>query len=171
MFISRRPPGGPRPGPVADDLGHRLPPPAVMPSSRQDGNLLGMERKLRYSWVVPGRLAVGEHPRSLATLAGLGFQAALSLQEEEEDGPRDDSPPDFSFVRVPVRDGLVGGAPTPAQLKEASDAIGRFLDAGLPTYVFCYAGVGRSPLACMAYLGRTGRLSLGEAYRKVAGAH
>ena len=114
---------------------------------------------------------MGEHPRSLATLAGLGFQAALSLQEEEEDGPRDDSPPDFSFVRVPVRDGLVGGAPTLAQLKEASDAIGRFLDAGLPTYVFCYAGVGRSPLACMAYLGRTGRLSLGEAYRKVAGAH
>lgn len=31
-----------------------------------------MERNLRYSWIIPGTLAVGEAPRTWAGLLGLG---------------------------------------------------------------------------------------------------
>ena len=130
-----------------------------------------MERYLRYSWIIRERLAVGEHPPSIAYLQGLGFTGALSLQELEEPGPRDPPTPDFSFRRVPIQDGVIGGVPSSAQLEEAVEALAGLLAEGRRTYVFCYAGVGRSPLVCMAYLASSKKLPLIEGYRLVSEAH
>jgi dual specificity protein phosphatase-like protein len=130
-----------------------------------------MQRQLRYSWIIRQRLAVGERPPSLACLADLGFSGALSLQEAEEPGPQDQPPPDFRFHRVPIQDGLIGGVPSSAQLEQAVAALAGLLAEGRQTYVYCYAGVGRSPLVCMAYLASSRKLSLIECYRQVSDAH
>lgn len=130
-----------------------------------------MERPLRYSWIIPRRLAVGERPRSFEELSTSGFQAVLSLQEEEEGVPAGEPFPADRYRRVPIRDGIVGGVPTPLQIAEAVEALRRFQDQGLVTYVHCYAGVGRSPTVCMAYLASRDSLRLREAYRLVAAAH
>jgi hypothetical protein len=130
-----------------------------------------MRPRLRHSWIIPGRLAVGEHPASFEDLAALGFTAAVSLQEPHEPGPWEEPPEGFAVARVPVQDGLDGGVPAMVQLEAAVEAIRGFLDGGRITYVFCYAGVGRSPVACMAYLGRVVGLDPDEAYRNVVDAH
>lgn len=130
-----------------------------------------MQRKLRYSWILPGELAVGERPDRLSELHSLGFSAALSLQEDHESGPEDDSPTCFQWKRVPIPDGIWGGVPTISQLHQAVEVIRKFLDGGDRTYVHCLAGVGRSPLACMAYLGRYRNVGLGEAIRRVSMSH
>ena len=130
-----------------------------------------MERPLSYSWILPGRLAVGESPQSLADLLPLGFRGVLSLQESAEPQAVDPPPEGISYRNVAIRDGIVGGIPSQEQLERAVEALRGLIDAGLPTYVHCYAGVGRSPTVCMAYLARTEGLSLEIAYRKVLSAH
>jgi dual specificity protein phosphatase-like protein len=130
-----------------------------------------MERALRYSWILPGRLAVGERPSSFALLRGLGFDAVLSLQEEDEPGPGDQPSAGQERAQVPIRDGLLGGVPSVEQLRRAIEALAGFLDRGKRTYVHCYAGVGRSPTVCMGYLARAEGLGLMSAYERVASLH
>src|SRR5262245_48952169 len=126
-----------------------------------------MKRPLRYSWVLPDVLAVGERPARLADLAALGFGAVLSLQEDDEPRPEGEAPAGLKVGRVRIRDGIVGGVPTVGQLAEAVAFLDRFIGEGLRTYVHCYAGVGRSPTVCMAYLARRESLGLGDAYWRV----
>jgi protein-tyrosine phosphatase len=130
-----------------------------------------MERPLNYSWILPGRLAVGETPVTLAELVSLGFRGVLNLQERSEPQCEEPPPEGLSCRQVPIRDGIVGGVPSLDQLESAVEALRNLIDAGLPTYVHCYAGVGRSPTVCMAYLARIEGLSPDAAYRRVASAH
>jgi hypothetical protein len=130
-----------------------------------------MERLLRYSWILADRLAVGERPRSFAELRLLGFRAILSLQEESEPGPEDGPGEGQRFRRVAIQDGLWGGVPSVAEIREAVGVVREYQAAGLCTYVHCYAGIGRSPSVCIAYLASSEGLGLGEACRRVAALH
>ncbi len=130
-----------------------------------------MQMKLRFSWILEGMLAVGERPHSYFDLERLGFTAALNLQEEQEPNPEGQLPEGFLCERVSMEDGIVGGIPSIEQIRRAVNVVARFLAEGRPTYVHCYAGVGRSPTVCMAFLGRTESLSLVQAYDRVAAAH
>ena len=96
----------------------------------------------------------GVAPRRYGVLADLGFTAALSLQESYEDGPEhQEMPPGFTQAQVPIRDGIVGGIPSVDQIAEAVEKLHGLLDNHV-VYVHCFAGVGRSPLVCAAYLAR-----------------
>ncbi len=130
-----------------------------------------MQMKLRFSWILDGKLAVGERPRSYFDLMSLGFTAAVNLQEEGEPNPVREIPEGFLWKRVSIEDGIVGGVPSVEQIKTAVKAIEGFLKEERATYVHCYAGVGRSPTVCMAYLARSESLRLVEAYDRIATAH
>ncbi len=127
---------------------------------------------LRFSWIIDARLAVGPAPRSYDALADRDFTAAVNLQEESEPGPaRQPTPPGFRVIQIPMRDGIVGGVPTVDQVARAVEAIRELVEEGRKTYVHCYAGVGRSPLCCIAYLARHHDLDLREATARVVERH
>ena len=129
------------------------------------------QKRRDYSWVLDGTLAVGAAPTRYEVLERLGFSAALSLQESREGGPEhNEIPRDFTRVQVPIRDGVVGGVPTVDQVETAVTAL-RDLLADHVVYVHCYAGVGRSPLVCIAYLARFHAMSASEAIRFVQRQH
>ena len=126
---------------------------------------------MQYSWLIPKRLAVGERPATLESMPALGFSAVLSLQEEDEPGPEGSPPAGLLWARIPIRDGLVGGVPSLGDIGTAVDLLRGFQDQGRATYVHCYAGIGRSPTICMAYLGASEGLTFQESYMRVRRAH
>ena len=124
-----------------------------------------------FSWIIDDKLAVGPAPRTYHLLLRRGFTAALSLQEDSEPGPsRAEIPPGFILERVPIRDGVIGGKPTEGQLQDAVDRLHRLLGRNT-VYVHCFAGVGRSPLVCVAYLARYCLMSFQDAMLHVSQRH
>lgn len=131
----------------------------------------GTKKRRDYSWILDAKLAVGAAPTRYEVLERLGFSAALSLQESREGGPEhNEIRRGFTRVQVPIRDGVVGGVPTLDQVETAVTAL-RDLLADHVVYVHCYAGVGRSPLVCIAYLARFHAMSASEAIRFVQRQH
>lgn len=120
--------------------------------------------------VIPGVLALGPAPRpgELGALEQAGITAILSLQEDLEAAP----PPAavrgrLAWARVPLADGHAGGSLRLDQLRAAVEQIRRWRQEGQTVYVHCYAGVGRAPTVCAAYLITSERLGLGEALARV----
>lgn len=135
-------------------------------------NALPPDSLIRFSWVLDRRLAVGSAPRTYEALRRRGFTAAVSLQEDSEVGPAHETVPrDFDAFRIPIRDGVAGGVPTVEQVARAAALVKKLLDDGRTTYVHCYAGVGRSPMACVAYLARFEKMTLEEATALVLARH
>lgn len=126
---------------------------------------------LSYSWVIDGRLAVGPAPRRYRTLVGLGFGGALNLQQDIEPGPlREAIPADFEVFRAPIADGVIGGIPELEEIERAVEGLKSLLDRGR-AYVHCFAGVGRSPSVCIAYLARYQSFDFDAALRHVLDRH
>jgi protein-tyrosine phosphatase len=122
------------------------------------------------SILVPGQLALGAWPDGpgVEGLARAGVTAVLSLQEPSEaPDPSPEFRRQFHWARVPVADGHAGGAISPRQLRQAVERIRRWRDDGEMVYVHCYAGVGRAPTVCAAFLIASEGLRLGEALARV----
>lgn len=140
-----------------------------------DGEPFGNPRPdslLRYSWIVEGSVAVGPAPRNYEVLQRLGFDAAVNLQEETEPGPLGQPEPDqFTVISVPIRDGVIGGVPTVDQVTRAAESIHELVQEERSVYVHCFAGVGRSPMACIAYVARYTSTTLDEAIQRILVCH
>lgn len=126
--------------------------------------------RLDLAVVIPGVLALGPAPRvaELGALERAGITAVLSLQEDLEAAP----PPAalrgrLEWARVPLADGHAGGSLRLDQLRTAVEQLRRWREAGHMSYVHCYAGVGRAPTVCAAYLIASEGFSLGEALARV----
>ena len=120
--------------------------------------------------LIPGQLALGPCPgsASFAQLQQAGISAILCLQEASEcPEPSEPSHRGMRWARVPVADGHAGGSIRIEQLHQAVDQIRRWRDDGQMVYVHCYAGIGRAPTVCAAYLIESEGLSLGEALARV----
>jgi protein-tyrosine phosphatase len=91
--------------------------------------------------VVPGILWLGHahDARDLPRLLDLGIEAILDLAIEE-------TPPKLTrelvYCRFPLNDGA--GNP-PLILRAAVETVHSFLARGVPTFVYCGAGMSRSP--------------------------
>jgi atypical dual specificity phosphatase len=122
------------------------------------------------SILLPGQLALGPWPdlSGLAHLERAGVTAVLSLQEPSEaPDPPATFRSRFRWARVPVADGHAGGTIRLSQLRRAVETIRCWREAGEMVYVHCYAGVGRAPTVCAAYLVAAEGLRLGEALARV----
>jgi hypothetical protein len=120
--------------------------------------------------LVPGQLALGPCPgeASLAELREAGISAILCLQELSEcPAPPKTLLRGLHWARVPVADGHAGGSIRLEQLRRAVDQIQRWRDEGRMVYVHCYAGIGRAPTVCAAYLIESEGLGLGAALARV----
>jgi atypical dual specificity phosphatase len=118
-----------------------------------------MHRPLPHSyWVVDGLLLAGEYagaatPASarhkLEALLDAGIRAFFDLTEEGELSPYDDLLRDLAhdrglsvaYDRVPIRD---LGVPQPADLHKVLSRLKINVDRGTPSYVHCWAGIGRT---------------------------
>jgi protein tyrosine phosphatase (PTP) superfamily phosphohydrolase (DUF442 family) len=127
-----------------------------------------------FSWILPAELAVGPYVTAgdIPMLRQAGITAILNLQQPDE---RPQVPPEvrevFLWQRVPALDGIYGGVPGMDWFAEVVDCLRTWREEGETSYVHCYAGRGRSPLACMAYLAVGCNMRLVEAIWQVKQAH
>lgn len=127
-----------------------------------------------FSWVLPQKLAVGPFPRSphgISYLARTGITAILCLTEEKEIKVDRDILNRFVWERVAMPDGARGGIPSLAHFETATAVLARWLDRGHAVYVHCWAGIGRSPSVCAAYLARSQGISAAAAIARVRERH
>ena len=132
-----------------------------------------MQPRLRLSWVLRGRLALGPAPRTSAdldALAAAGIRGVLSLCAEAEVPPPPRLAQRFHCRRLVLPDHRTGLAPRPAELERALALLAVLLLEG-PVYVHCNAGVERSPLLCLAWLMRQRGLSLLDALEYLMRVH
>ncbi|MEP7242201.1 MAG: ADP-ribosylglycohydrolase family protein [Gammaproteobacteria bacterium] len=103
-------------------------------------------------WVIPGKLLAGEHPggdtpektnERLERLMAAGIECFVDLTMPDElDGYDICLPIAVEYIRKPIRDhGLPGKR---AHMIEIQSALEQSLRSGLPTYVHCRAGIGRT---------------------------
>jgi hypothetical protein len=139
-------------------------------------------------WVVPGKLLAGHYPGSrdpdearlkLTGLIEVGIHKVINLQEEDE---RDYAGNRFvpyeqelerlaakrsdpvTVIRMPIRDMQV---PTRAEMRSILDEIDRSIEQGLPVYVHCWGGKGRTGTVVGCYLARHGIATGWDALRKI----
>jgi protein-tyrosine phosphatase len=126
------------------------------------------------SWILPGELAVGPYVTvgNIPLLRRAGITAILNLQQPDE---RPQVPPEvreaFLWQRIPTLDGIYGGVPDVEWFAEVVNCLCAWRKEGETFYIHCYAGQGRSPLACMAYLAVGRNMRLTEAIWQVKQAH
>ncbi|MDF1556398.1 MAG: hypothetical protein P1P84_25250 [Deferrisomatales bacterium] len=140
-------------------------------------------------WVVRGRLMAGEYPGSpsaagmrakLASLLNAGIRTFLDLTEADEVtrlGPlrpyeedlralTAESAVEVSHTRFPIRDFDV---PTRGLMISILDALDAALGRGMPAYVHCLAGRGRTGTVVGCYLVRHAERLLGTSASDRAG--
>lgn len=127
----------------------------------------------RSYWVVPGLLLAGCYPgdrhadvarTKMTSLLGVGVRSVVNLMEENETGyggepftpylaTLEDIAADMSipltFRRFPVRDGF---PPAVEYANQILDHIDSQILAGIPTYVHCWGGRGRTGTIVACYL-------------------
>jgi predicted protein tyrosine phosphatase len=126
------------------------------------------------SWILPDGLAVGPYVSTadISVLHRVGITAILNLQQPDERpqvpvGVREA----FLWRRIPTLDGIYGGIPDMEWFAEVVDCLRTWRREEEIVYVHCYAGQGRSPLACMAYLAVGCNMRLTRAIWQVKQAH
>jgi len=140
-------------------------------------------------WVVPGRLKAGEHPGSsgpaelqanLSALLRAGVRTFVDLTEPGEEaylGLRRpyaedlralaaESAAEVSCARSPIRD---FGVPSRGLMISILDALDAALGRGMPAYVHCLAGRGRTGTVVGCYLVRHAERLLGTSGSDHAG--
>lgn len=123
------------------------------------------------SWVIPGKLALGEFPRSPLPLTAANIQGILSLVPESEGTLPDDFLQHFLCDRYPLPDSRTPEELTPARLAAAVELVRHRLQNQQSLYVHCLAGIERSPAVCIAYLCRYDRATLWDALQWVKTIH
>jgi protein tyrosine/serine phosphatase len=131
----------------------------------------------RSYWVIPDRLLAGAYPGSkdiseaqskITALVDCGIRLIINLMEEDETD-HDHEPfvryeevlqtialekgQHVRVVRHPIRDGSV---PSKVQMIEILDTIEEATHMGLPVYIHCWGGVGRTGTVVGCYLVRKG---------------
>jgi hypothetical protein len=142
----------------------------------------------RSYWVQPGRLLAGCYPgapghrellRKLDGLLDAGIRAVINLMEPEETdhqgrafSPYEDALSSLAVaqgvamncLRLPIPDQCV---PTRETMRQILDAIDAFLERGLPTFIHCWGGKGRTGTVVGCWLARHGVATGDEALRMV----
>ncbi len=109
---------------------------------------------------LPGQLLAGEHPAAvseevtrarLAALLDAGVRCFIDLTHPQEQPAYEALlPPGITYHRKPLPDhGLPGH---PAQMADILDCLGAALRAGLPVYLHCRAGIGRTGMTLGCWL-------------------
>ncbi len=139
-------------------------------------------------WVVLGKLLAGHYPGSrdpddarqkLLGLIDAGIRRVVNLQEQDERDyagrlfvPYDrelqqhaaERGTRVTMVRMPIRDMDV---PSREEMRAILDEIDRSIGEGLPVYVHCWGGKGRTGTVVGCYLARLGIATGWDALRKV----
>ena len=119
--------------------------------------------------ILEGKLFLGAMPTNAAEMQMLlstGIDSILTVQEEYEYGESLPSMERFLWRRLPIRDWNLGGLPTIDQLETGANLLHDWIDENdRIVYVHCFAGMGRSPLVCLAYLTKWMEMSLEEGLR------
>jgi ADP-ribosyl-[dinitrogen reductase] hydrolase len=127
-------------------------------------------------WVIPGRLLAGEYPggnsvretqERLAKLVGAGIRCFIDLTQPDEREPYDaELPLEIEYMRKPIKD---HGLPARREhMIEIQACIDHALRTGVPAYIHCRAGIGRTGTAVACFLveqGLTGDAALDELNR------
>jgi hypothetical protein len=98
--------------------------------------------------IVPGTLWLGNSAdaRDLDRVLDAGILAMVDLAAEE---PMPDLPRGMVYCRFPIVD---GGQPSQPILRTAIETVASLFTKGIPTLVFCGAGMSRSPAVVAAAL-------------------
>jgi predicted protein tyrosine phosphatase len=131
------------------------------------------QRQTPFSWVIPGKLAVGGLPRAEdhLRLATANIRVVLSLCAEIEGCLPETITRDFSCLRLILPDQYYTTQLKGHQLAKAVEIVHQSLEHQLPVYVHCLAGIERSPTVCIAYLCLYQNLELWEALNWVKQVH
>ncbi len=133
-------------------------------------------------WVVDGLLLAGEYPggydpddtrERLGRFLAAGIRVFYDLTEPRELQPYDallddvatERHMDVQYERVPIRNRAV---PDRDRVRRLLASIGRNIDAGLPCYVHCWGGVGRTGTIIGCWMIERQRLGGGDALAQIA---
>ena len=127
-------------------------------------------------WVIPGRLLAGEYPggnsaretqERLAKLIGVGIRCFIDLTQPDERDPYDaELPLEIEYLRKPIKD---HGLPARREhMIEIQACLDHAMRTGVPTYIHCRAGIGRTGMSVACFLveqGLAGEAALDELNR------
>ena len=132
------------------------------------------KRRFRFTWVLPGQLALGSLPVAATDYTHLekeGIQAILSLCPEAEGSILSEFADRFECLRYPLPDSHYQ---QPLQVEDVAGAVAVVngeIAGGKALYLHCFAGIERSPTICIAYLCRHQKLEVWEALRCLKQVH
>lgn len=117
--------------------------------------------------IIANRLWIGNalEGRDMRLLLGIGIEAILDLAIEELP-----SPPvrELIYCRVPLSD---GASNRQERLKLAIESLASLVEKEIPTFVFCGAGMSRSPAVTAAALSVVEKTDPIEMLQKVVAGH
>ena len=124
-------------------------------------------------WILPKKLAVGRLPRleDAPDLMQANIKGIFSLCAPQEGALPATFAQQFHCRRYVLPDSHYKTALEVRQVAAVAKIINSYLQKEEPVYVHCFAGMERSPTACIAYLCRYQGLELWEALHWVKQVH